>query len=321
MNLSKTSDNEILSGLEKLTKSERKITHLILWHILEVETRKLFLQLGYDSLYKYLTNHLGYSESAAYDRMQAARLLRKVPSVAAKIEEGSVKLTQLVKVQQSLQQERRLGKAADAVIAQELIAKIENKTAYETEKIIACELNQTPKAHQKVKPQNDDSVRVEMTFTQEQYELLQKAQSLLSHVVPDNNLAEVVTYLAQNYIQKKEGSPKSAQSSEAAIEKEKPAQTTQSFGVNPESKRSVPSAKRKYIAASVRRAVFARAKNCCEFVHSQTQRRCNSRYQLQIDHIRPLAKGGDDEISNLRILCGVHNRQEALRWGLTPPIN
>lgn len=182
-------------------------------------------------------------------------------------------------------------------------------------------MNQAPKAHQKVKPQSDDSVRVEITLTQQQYDLLKKAQSLLSHVVPDNNLAEVVTYLAQNYIQKKEGSSKSAQSSEAATGKDKPAPTTQSFGVNPESKRSVPIAKRKYIAASVRRAVFARAKNCCEFIHSRTNQRCGSKYQLQIDHIRPLAKGGTDEISNLRILCGAHNRQEALRWGLTRPMN
>lgn len=78
MNLSKTSDTEILSGLEKLTKSERKITHLILWHILEVETRKLFLQAGYDSIYKYLTAHLGYSESAASVKLPTLRSHRNL---------------------------------------------------------------------------------------------------------------------------------------------------------------------------------------------------------------------------------------------------
>ncbi|MGZ3745515.1 MAG: HNH endonuclease signature motif containing protein [Pseudobdellovibrionaceae bacterium] len=36
-----------------------------------------------------------------------------------------------------------------------------------------------------------------------------------------------------------------------------------------------------------------------------------------MDHRRPLAFGGSDEISNLRVLCGVCNRQEAQRWGLS----
>lgn len=95
VDLSKISNEEILSRLDRLAKSERKITHLVLWHILEVESRKLYLKLNYDSLYRYLTQHLGYSESAAYDRMQAARLLKKAPGIAEKIEDGSLNLTQL----------------------------------------------------------------------------------------------------------------------------------------------------------------------------------------------------------------------------------
>src|SRR5437868_15364486 len=43
LDLAKISNEEILSRLDRLAKSERKITHLILWHILEVESRKLHL--------------------------------------------------------------------------------------------------------------------------------------------------------------------------------------------------------------------------------------------------------------------------------------
>jgi len=315
MNLTKITDTEILQRLERLTRSERKLTHLILWHILEVDERKLYMKLNYDSLYKYLTQHLGYSESAAYDRLQAARVLKQVPEVSLKIENGSLKLTQLVKVEQSLKQEKRLGHVVDPKTTAELIHKLENKNTYDTEKIIACELNQAPRAHQKIRPQQDNSVRLEVTLSAEQHALLKHAQSLMSHVVVDNNLAEVISYLAQTFIQKKERNPQSLPKDKGGARKENSVKLdstktpTQSF-------RAIPKPQRKTIAASVRRLVFAKAQNTCEHVNPLTKQKCGSKYQLQIDHIRPLAKGGSDAPENLRVLCGVHNRHEALRWGL-----
>lgn len=307
LDLTKTSNEEILSRLERLTKSERKITHLILWHILEVDTRRLYLKLNYDSLYKYLTQHLNYSESAAYDRIQAMRILKQVPEVATKIEDGSLHLTQLVRIEQSLKQEKRLGNNHSKEQITNLIEKLENKTNFETEKILACELNQAPKASQKVTPQSDNSIRLELTLSEEQYELLKKAQSYVSHIIPQNNLAEVIAYLTKILIEKKEGKRKSP---------EKPIQSaehspTQSFRVRPKSRR-------KYIAQSVRYALLKKANFCCEHVSPRTKQKCGSKYQLQVDHITPLAKGGTDEITNLRVLCGVHNRGEALKWGLRP---
>ena len=96
INLTKVSSAKVLSNLERLVKSERKIMHLVLVHLVEVERRKLFLELGYESIYKFLTQHLGYSEDAAYDRMAGARVLKSAPEVITKLEEGSINLTQLV---------------------------------------------------------------------------------------------------------------------------------------------------------------------------------------------------------------------------------
>ncbi|MGZ3804547.1 MAG: HNH endonuclease [Pseudobdellovibrionaceae bacterium] len=318
LDLSKVPNQEILFRLEKLARSERKITYLVLYHINEVDSRKLYLGLGYNTLYKYLTQHLGYGERAAYDRMHAASLLSRSPSIGCKIEQGSLNLSQLVKVDQSLKQEDKAGKALSNKGTQELLAKIENKTLFETEKILACELNQTPRTHQKVKPQKDESVRLELTLNQEQYEILKKAQSLISHSVPENNLAEVLTYLAQAYIKKVEGSSKKVPSSKAS-----PSQTedlTQGFGkkpVSPSHPYKTLRRKRKSLSLKIRRDVFQKAQHCCEYVDPVSGKRCKSRFQLQVDHRRPLACGGSDEISNLRVLCGVCNRQEAQRWGLS----
>lgn len=150
--ISHVPDQEILSRLEQPVKSERRITHQVLCHILEVEARKLHLRLHCSSVYQYLTKHLGYSENQAYDRLQAARILKSVPNIAKKIEEGSLNLTQLVNVDQSLKQEKRAGHSVTAQQTQQLLSRIENKTNYETAKIIACELNQAPVTHQKIRP-------------------------------------------------------------------------------------------------------------------------------------------------------------------------
>ena len=68
----------------------------------------------------------------------------------------------------------------------------------------------------------------------------------------------------------------------------------------------------RYIPRSVRDRVYARDKGRCTFV-SPGGRRCGSTWDLQIDHIVPFARGGDNSAGNLRLLCGKHNRLEAKR--------
>ena len=71
----------------------------------------------------------------------------------------------------------------------------------------------------------------------------------------------------------------------------------------------------RYISAEIRRLVWARDQGCCTFVDAQG-RRCRSRWFLQIDHIHPYALGGGNTASNLRLLCGAHNRQRVREGNL-----
>ncbi|WP_157684727.1 HNH endonuclease [Bdellovibrio bacteriovorus] len=64
---------------------------------------------------------------------------------------------------------------------------------------------------------------------------------------------------------------------------------------------------RPYISVKTKRLLLSKAQYQCEHHHPHAGR-CRSKYQLQVDHIQPLSAGGDQKISNLRILCGVHNR-------------
>ena len=85
MDFKKISNEELNLRLEKLARSERKLTHVILLHINEVDSRDLHLKMGYESLFSYLVKALHYSESAAYRRLQAARLLKTNPKWARAI--------------------------------------------------------------------------------------------------------------------------------------------------------------------------------------------------------------------------------------------
>ena len=66
------------------------------------------------------------------------------------------------------------------------------------------------------------------------------------------------------------------------------------------------------IPRKVRDEIFLRDGGRCTF-EGTDGRRCNSSWNLQIDHIVPFARGGDNSPGNLRLLCGKHNRLEAER--------
>ncbi|MCD6379911.1 HNH endonuclease, partial [bacterium] len=66
------------------------------------------------------------------------------------------------------------------------------------------------------------------------------------------------------------------------------------------------------IPAAARDKVYKRNGGKCAFV-GKDGKRCNSTWNLEIDHKVPFAKGGDNSLGNLRLLCAKHNRLEAER--------
>ena len=66
---------------------------------------------------------------------------------------------------------------------------------------------------------------------------------------------------------------------------------------------------RRHIPVAVRRAVWRRYGGACCYEDPLTGVTCGSTHLVQIDHIVPVAQGGSDDISNLRLRCSVHNRR------------
>ena len=59
MNLQSLSNEVILSRINDLVRRERGMTLRILDHLVEIERRKLHLELGYSSMFIYCTRGLG----------------------------------------------------------------------------------------------------------------------------------------------------------------------------------------------------------------------------------------------------------------------
>ncbi len=66
----------------------------------------------------------------------------------------------------------------------------------------------------------------------------------------------------------------------------------------------------RHIPRAVRDRVFVRDGGRCTFVGTDGNR-CEETWNLEMDHIVPYAKGGDNSPENLRLLCPAHNRLEA----------
>ncbi len=64
----------------------------------------------------------------------------------------------------------------------------------------------------------------------------------------------------------------------------------------------------RYIDAQTRRKVWQKSNARCTYVDPITGRQCGSRHGLEIDHIHEFAKGGSNDLENLRLLCSAHNK-------------
>ncbi|MGZ3783940.1 MAG: HNH endonuclease, partial [Bdellovibrio sp.] len=62
----------------------------------------------------------------------------------------------------------------------------------------------------------------------------------------------------------------------------------------------------RYITQETKRRVYARSKGQCEFVGVDGHR-CESRHQLEFDHVTPWSQGGTNAENNIQILCKIHN--------------
>ena len=187
---------------------------------------------------------------------------------------------------------------------------------YDTEKILAAEKCEPIVMQDKITFQKNGSLRIELTISEAQFEQIKECQNYLSHKIPNANLSIVISHAIEYFIQNKTqrkfkvtGKISANTKSKSKNSTKTTAQTNSQIS-NFHPKKPNPNLKitTRNIPSRIKRIVFERAGGCCEFVNHVTGKKCNSKFQLEIDHIRPWSLGGDHSLNNLRVLCRTHNQ-------------
>lgn len=213
MNLKHLKDEELLSHTQQLVKSEREVLTKILHHLREVERRKLFSDLGYQSLFEYAVKELKYSEGQAGRRIQAMRLIKEIPEVEEKIATGKLSLSNISQAQSYFREAKKMGghsklqnlesktsepqKKLETKDKLRILESLHNKSAREGQKILIQMQPQIalPKERERVLSETHTEVRFVMTV--ELKNQLQELRSLLGPKSANMNLAELVGYMAR----------------------------------------------------------------------------------------------------------------------------
>ncbi len=332
--LSSITDRELIARLETLRCHERESAIELLHHLNEVERRSLYLRLGYSSLFTYCVGHLSYSESDAGRRVQAARCLHRFPSVATLLQSGEINMMTLglianivteATIDQWLERIRGRSQREVEALAAAVRAPITLRDRARLVNVVVpvvapLPLAPAPKLEAKKNESNESPLpllapaapvpsnepatvtlpspvptqaRVYIQFLADQSFMIKYriAASLLSNKFPRLTFEAVFGALIDEFIHRHAPEERHARRERAAV-------------------REQEASHRDAIPVRTRDAVFARDLNRCTFVGSDG-RRCDETIRLHVDHIKPVAHGGGNEISNLRLLCARHNQLQA----------
>lgn len=173
MNLKHLTDKQLHVDTKNLASYERKITAQLLHHLREIESRKLFSEYGFSSLFTYCVHELGFSEGAASRRINASRMLKQMPELEKKIEDGDITLSNLSKAADKFKQEN----ITDKEFQKEIIATIENTSTKECEKVLSEIITPNNLPTEPVKLFHP----IHINMSEETYQKFEQVRGLLAH--------------------------------------------------------------------------------------------------------------------------------------------
>lgn len=302
MNLRHLSDDQLISKTRLLVKQERELLTEVLHHLSEVGRRRLFSSLKFKSLFEYAVKELGYSDDQAYRRVKAAELLQQIPEIEAKIESGNLNLANLSVAASAIYKTTILKSSRPTKTqVRKIVELVEGKSKREAEATLVKEeiIDAQELRPEKVR-QVGDSVEIRMTLSKEMVETILQLKSLMAHSHPNMTTAELFEKLCveklNSLVAKRRGVKVAMTTKTEDVQKlngQQALTTGQKVEID-----------RKLNRSATRRAVWIRAKHRCE--------NCKSQHSLEVDHVFPKAKGGGDDLENLRILCRNCNQRSAI---------
>ena len=309
-------DATLLERMKALSQESRNVTVELVAHLVEVARRGLHRGDGNGRLFGYVTGVLRFSDAAAWNRIQAARAVRRFPVILDMLADGSVNLTTIRLLVPHLTKDNHVG----------LLDEAKGKGTREIKKIaarlaprpdVASSVRKlptpaavsvpapaapipapseppsrtAPESHRPiVEPLAPARYRMQITLDEEMHADLTCVQDLARREIPDGDPAAIVR--------------RALKLLRADLERKAFAGTSRprrSKGTRPGSRD---------IDAAVQRIVWRRDGGQCAFV-SRDGRRCTERSYLEFHHERPYALGGEKTVTNISLRCRSHNVYEA----------
>ena len=303
-------NEELLAGLSGLVKRADELLADLLAHLAELDERRLYLELGFSSLFAYCTVALGMCESSAGRRILAARVYRRYPEAFARVARGELNLSVL----------RAMNPHLNAQNAAEFAALCSRRSRRDVEKLLAARF---PRAEvrdsvRRIEALSADRFGLHFTADSEFCELLERARARASHRLPAGDIAGVIKLGLKAFIRETEKQRfavgrKPRRRLEARVDLAAKVDQTMTESHPPGGRSEGGNAKRtRHVPAAVAREVYARDRGQCSFV-SVAGRRCGCRAFLELDHVMPWAAGGASTVANLRPRCRAHNQEHARR--------
>lgn len=229
MNLKYLTDKTLLQDTKLLAQQYRTITASFLLHIKEIEQRKLYTELGYTSLFTYIVQELGFSESSASRRITAMKMVKEIPELEKKIETGELTLSNLGKAANVFKQEN----ITDVKFKKEVLATIENTSTRTCEKT----LNEIIGPSSLLISAPPKTYPLHLSLSEENFNKYEQIRELLAH--KKRNKEEIFSIIFDSTIEKL---------------------TSKKFKTH--SKKITSSSNSRYITASIKKAVYLRDKVC-----------------------------------------------------------
>lgn len=212
------SDADLTREVARLLDSERNATASLVASLAEFDRRRLYLPLGFSSLFTYCRDALHLGEGAAYRRIEAARACRRYPVILELLAKGSVSLTALSLLsphltaanhaalldeatnQSSREIERivaRLKPKPDVPTVLRRLPVPESTTTRTTPVVLPKPEAQQPSPsqrpfHRSISPLSPERYRLQITMSQRGHDNLRQLQDLMRHSIPSGDAAQVV---------------------------------------------------------------------------------------------------------------------------------
>lgn len=353
--LSRISDTNLLNNFSLMVRRERMATGEVIVHLAEIYRRRLYAKEGFSSLFAYIQVRYHYSGSAAYRRIQVARLSLQYPEVIRLLEAGKVNLQGLCLIEPHMTSKN----------GTKLIEQTIGKTKQEIEYLLAHTFQRVEKTQDKLRrlpvikkvipiqfnsPRKEQStaaaavighpernapptktieirrVKLECVIDEAVANKLERAREVLRKKYPQGRFEDILNEALEALLEKKDPERKIKRAektprSSRGVTMEGRGMTSQARNDRrkiPASTGMTHSYKTRYIPQHIRRGIWKRDKGHCTF-KSTDGRPCHERGNLEIDHIRPFSLGGGADLGNLRLLCATHNRYRAVKtFGRSP---